>query len=182
MTKFFSGLFGSRGEKSEDTSKQKISDQPTQPQKSPESDNTETNNYDLPAMYNVGMGSSVGLQRDHNEDALFIATSTLVTERLNQPFGLYIVADGMGGHAYGEKASEVAIRAMATHVLKNLLPPLLDTPAGDLEISEQEIMNDGIHSAHHAIIEHASGGGSTLTGVLLRGEHMTIAHIGDSRA
>jgi serine/threonine protein phosphatase PrpC len=43
-------------------------------------------------------------------------------------------------------------------------------------------MNDGVRSAHNAIIEYASGGGSTLTGVLLQGDQMTIAHIGDSRA
>jgi serine/threonine protein phosphatase PrpC len=182
MTNFFNELFGKSNKKTESPSERRISDQPTQPHESHESTNADTKKDDDPAMYEVGMGSSVGLQRDHNEDALFAATSKLVTESTNHPFGLYIVADGMGGHVHGEKASEVAIRAMANHVLTKLLPPILGTPAENLEVSEQDIMNDGILSAHQAIIEHASGGGSTLTGVLLRGEQMTIAHIGDSRA
>jgi protein phosphatase len=182
MTNFFNELFGKSNKKTESPSERRISDQPTQPHESHESTNADTKKDDDPAMYEVGMGSSVGLQRDHNEDALFAATSKLVTESTNHPFGLYIVADGMGGHVHGEKASEVAIRAMANHVLTKLLPPILDTPAKNLEVSEQDVMNDGILSAHQAIIEHASGGGSTLTGVLLRGEQMTIAHIGDSRA
>jgi serine/threonine protein phosphatase PrpC len=182
MTKFFSGLFGKSDKNTEVTVEHGISDMPTQPLKSPMAENQPSQKSGGPAMFTVGMGSSVGMQRDHNEDALFSATTTLVTESTNYPFGLYIVADGMGGHAHGEKASEVAIRAMSNHVLSNLVPLLLETPAGDFQISEEDIMNDGVRSAHNAIIEYASGGGSTLTGVLLQGDQMTIAHIGDSRA
>ena len=182
MTKFFSDLFGKSDKKTEVNVGKGISDMPTQPHKPPVAENLPTRKDGGPAMFRVGMGSSVGMQRDHNEDALFSATTTLVTERTNFPFGLYIVADGMGGHAHGEKASEVAIRAMSNHVLTKLVPLLLEFSAEDLEISEQDIMNDGVRSAHNAIIKYASGGGSTLTGVLLRKDHMTIAHIGDSRA
>ena len=182
MTKFFSGLFGKREKKTEIPTEQGISDIPTQPHSSPERAVSHNNVDSAPTMYTIGIGTSVGLQRDHNEDALFGATTTLVTESNNYPFGLYIVADGMGGHAHGEKASAVAIRAMANHVLTKLLPPLQETPAGDVEESAQEVMNEGIRSAHNAITEQASGGGSTLTAVLLRGDQMEIAHIGDSRA
>lgn len=182
MTKFFSDLFGKSDKNTEVTVEHEISDMPTQPLKSPLAENLPPQKSGGPAMFAVGMGSSVGMQRDHNEDALFSATTTLVTESAHFPFGLYIVADGMGGHAHGEKASDVAIRAMSNHVLSNLVPLLLETPAGDFQISEEDIMNDGIRSAHNAIIEYASGGGSTLTGVLLQGDQMTIAHIGDSRA
>lgn len=182
MTKFFSDLFGKGEKETEINVKQSISDIPTQPYKSPLPENLPSQQGEGPAMFAVGMGSSVGMQRDHNEDALFSATTTLVAESTNYPFGFYIVADGMGGHVHGEKASEVAIRAMSNHVLSKLVPLLLETSSGDLDISEQDLMNDGIRSAHDAIIEHASGGGSTLTSVLLRGDQMTVAHIGDSRA
>ena len=43
-------------------------------------------------------------------------------------------------------------------------------------------MSDGIHSAHEAILEQAPGGGTTLTGLLILNDQLTIAHIGDSRA
>ena len=67
---------------------------------------------------------SVGKQRDHNEDALFSLTTTLANNASNLPFGLYVVADGMGGHQHGEVASEIATRAMAEYVIRNLYSPL----------------------------------------------------------
>jgi protein phosphatase len=130
----------------------------------------------------VGCGHSVGKQRDHNEDSLFTLTTTMVSDSSTLPFGLYIVADGMGGHQHGEMASSIAVRAMASHVISHLYSPLFSLSSAAPEESLQEIMQAGVQSAHRAIIQQTPGGGSTLTGVLILGEQMTIAHVGDSRA
>jgi len=58
----------------------------------------------------------------------------------------------------------------------------VDNPNEEREASIQELMEEGMHSAHQAILQQASGGGSTLTGLLIVQDQMTIAHIGDSRA
>ena len=124
---------------------------------------------------------SVGKQRDHNEDALFCLTSTLANNASNIPFGLYVVADGMGGHQHGEVASEIATRAMAECVIRKLYSPLFSiTPKPPVD-SLQEIIISGVNSAHDAIIESVTGGGTTLTTVLVLGKQMIIAHVGDSR-
>lgn len=130
----------------------------------------------------VGIGHSTGKQRDHNEDSLFGLTSTLVSDETYLPFGLFIVADGMGGHEHGEIASGIAVRAMASLVINEVYSPLISLSPTKSTASLPEIMRKGIQAAHLAIIKHAPGGGTTLTGVLILGDQMTIAHVGDSRA
>jgi len=122
------------------------------------------------------------MQRDHNEDALFTTTTTLSSDHNNLPFGLYIVADGMGGHQHGEIASGIAIRAMARTIMEKFFMPLLDLKPQASELSLQEIMKLGVQEAHQAILKEVPGGGTTVTAVLILGNQMTIAHVGDSRA
>ena len=52
---------------------------------------------DLP-QFITGVGHSAGIQRDHNEDALFTLTTNLIRDEIQIPFGFYVIADGMGGH------------------------------------------------------------------------------------
>ena len=130
---------------------------------------------------NAGYGQSVGIQRDHNEDALFAFTTMLSYGDTSLPVGLYIVADGMGGHLHGEIASEIAVRAMAGHVLKELYIPLFSVSPQPANSSFQEILQTGILNANQTILAKAGGGGTTVTAVLIVGERMTIAHVGDSR-
>ena len=68
---------------------------------------------------------SVGKQRDHNEDAMLCLTTTLSCNGGSIPFGLYIVADGMGGHQHGEVASEIAIRTMSEYVIRKTFMNLI---------------------------------------------------------
>ncbi|WP_299026163.1 PP2C family serine/threonine-protein phosphatase [uncultured Thermanaerothrix sp.] len=129
----------------------------------------------------VGVGQSVGLQRERNEDALFSLTSVLVDGNTELPFGVFIVADGMGGHEHGEVASGVAVRAMAEYVLSRSYLPFLsmeERQRGSL----QEIMENGVVQAQQAVVRYAPGGGTTLTAALVVGEQVTLAHVGDSRA
>jgi protein phosphatase len=130
----------------------------------------------------VGCAQSVGFQRDHNEDALFTLTTTLTSDYGNVPFGLYIVADGMGGHQHGEMASGIAIRVVASFVVRKLYTTLLSLKHSPPEQSLLEIMQEGVMEAHRTITRQVPGGGTTLTSVLILGNQMTVAHVGDSRA
>jgi protein phosphatase len=99
----------------------------------------------------------------------------------NMPFGLYIVADGMGGHQFGEVASNAAIRSVAGYVLRKFHPFLFQIKADTLEESFQEIMQAAVGEAQRAIQKEAPGSGTTLTAALVVGQQVTVAHVGDSR-
>jgi serine/threonine protein phosphatase PrpC len=130
----------------------------------------------------AGFAQSVGKQRDHNEDALFTLTTTLISDTRQIPFGLYIIADGMGGHEHGEVASAIAIRAMAGYVVRELYLPIFNLIDRPPRHSVQETMEMGVEEAHDSVLKKNLGGGTTLTAALILGERMTIAHVGDSRA
>lgn len=127
-------------------------------------------------------GQSIGRQRETNEDALFAFTATIGGPRGAVPFGLYMVADGMGGHQDGEMASNAAIRVFAGNVLRKFTPYLFGLPSQVVDESLQEIMQEATSEAHYAIQRHAPGSGTTLTAALIIGQQITIAHVGDSRA
>jgi serine/threonine protein phosphatase PrpC len=134
-----------------------------------------------PSQLIVGCGQSVGKQRNHNEDSIFAFTFTLGNGTNSQPLGLYIVADGMGGHQYGEVASNVAVRTVGSYLLRKFHPVLADETA-TLDESLQEIMQAAVKEAQRAVMKAAPGSGTTLTAVLVLGQQMVVAHVGDSRA
>jgi serine/threonine protein phosphatase PrpC len=127
-------------------------------------------------------GQSVGKQRELNEDSLFALTATMAGNSGNLPFGLYIVADGMGGHQFGEVASNAAIRSVAGYIIKKFHPYLFHIKPDTMEESFQEIMQSAVRDAQRAIQKEAPGSGTTLTAALVVGQQITIAHVGDSRA
>jgi serine/threonine protein phosphatase PrpC len=127
-------------------------------------------------------GQSVGKQRELNEDSLFALTATMAGNSGNLPFGLYIVADGMGGHQFGEVASNAAIRSVAGHIIRKFHPYLFNIKPDSMEESFQEIMQAAVREAQRSIQKEAPGSGTTLTAALVVGQQITIAHVGDSRA
>ncbi len=127
-------------------------------------------------------GQSVGKQRDLNEDSLLAVTYTLSGSGGNTPFGLYIVADGMGGHQFGEIASNAAIRVVAGAILRKFHPFVFNLKPQAPDESLQEIMQAAVNEAQKTIQREAPGSGTTLTAALILGQQMTIAHVGDSRA
>ena len=127
-------------------------------------------------------GQSVGKQREHNEDSLLAMTLTLAGKTTNVPFGLYIVADGMGGHQYGEVASNAAIRVIAGQILRKFHSYLFALPTQQPEEPLQEIMESAVKEAHRTVQKDAPGSGTTLTAALVLGQQVTIGHVGDSRA
>jgi len=128
-----------------------------------------------------GCAQSIGKQRDHNEDCLFAFSFTMGGEANSAPLGLFIVADGMGGHQYGEVASSAAIRTIANYLLKRFHAYLIN-PSEGMEEPLQEIMRSAFTDAQRAVTQAAPGSGTTLTAALVLGKQMTIAHVGDSRA
>jgi serine/threonine protein phosphatase PrpC len=128
-----------------------------------------------------GCGQSIGKQRDHNEDCIFALSIAIGGEKSSYPLGLYVVADGMGGHQYGEVASSAAARTLAGYLLKRLLPYLVN-PSSGMDESLQDMMRSAINDAQRAVTQAAPGSGTTLTAALVLGQQMTIGHVGDSRA
>jgi len=127
-------------------------------------------------------GQSVGKLRELNEDSLLTITTTLAGNSGSLPFGLYIVADGMGGHQYGEVASNAAVRVVAGYVMRKFQPYLFSLKPAPPDESLQEIMQTAVREAQKTIQSEAPSSGTTLTAALVLGQQVTVAHVGDSRA
>jgi PPM family protein phosphatase len=107
--------------------------------------------------------SDVGLVRSNNEDSVYAGARLLA------------LADGMGGHAAGEVASQLVVAALA-HLDD-------DEPGGDLLAKLDTAIRSG-NSAIAAQVEmepDLEGMGTTLTAILFAGNRLGLAHIGDSR-
>ena len=130
----------------------------------------------------ASVGQSIGKQRDHNEDSVLALTSTISGSAESIPFGLYVVADGMGGHQFGEVASNAAVRIMGGNIMKKFHSYLFNLPTQTLQESLQELMETSITEAHQYVQREAPGSGTTVTAALVLGQQVTIAHVGDSRA
>jgi serine/threonine protein phosphatase PrpC len=135
-----------------------------------------------PPQFLMASGQNIGLQRDHNEDTLYSLSSVLADGKNDLPFGICIVADGMGGHKNGEIASGVAARVMAKNLVSRVYSRLLDIHGDPMDESIQETMEQAISETQKAVVRYAPGGGTTLTCALIIGEQVTLAHVGDSRA
>ncbi len=185
MADFFKKLFGSKTKAKEPPAPQKPVDLAvTAPLSDQQIDSILSNQYLKYEMKQLvaSVGQSVGKQREHNEDSLLALTSTISGGAESIPFGLYIVADGMGGHQFGEVASNAAIRIMGGNITKKFHSYLFNLPTQVLQESLQEVMETSIMEAHQYVQREAPGSGTTVTAALILGQRVTIAHVGDSRA
>ncbi len=126
--------------------------------------------------------TDVGRKREHNED------NFLVDKKL----GLFVVCDGMGGHAAGEVASALAVRTVHDEVKKEkgLLDDYVAGKKGADLVSKRDILNmlefavnrasSRVH-AEAAKDEKKRGMGTTIVGILFAGNQAFIVHVGDSR-
>ena len=131
----------------------------------------------------AGALRDVGRVRSANQDSLFSLITSLPREGNDLAMGLFIVADGMGGHHGGEIASRMVISTVARYVLADLvIPALADGTAEAL----QPLIIAAVQQANRAIWDHAqsirSDMGTTCTVALLMGRALYIGHVGDSRA
>jgi serine/threonine protein phosphatase PrpC len=140
------------------------------------------NNQNAINHYQVAFAQSVGKQRDHNEDSIFVNTGVTCDHNGGKPFGLFIVADGMGGYVAGEAASAAAIHAASVSLFKSVLVPYVKDTLSDTQISLHEAMEKSIKDAQTAVAASAPGGGTTIITALILNSQVTLAHIGDSRA
>ena len=123
--------------------------------------------------------SDVGKKRQHNEDAMLIEPA----------LGLYIVADGMGGHAAGEVASAWAIRIAKEHLSAHhkVLADLADNPTPARRAAASALVEAAIQRACSEIYRSASadaskrGMGTTFACLVAAGNRGVIGHVGDSR-
>lgn len=126
--------------------------------------------------------SDVGKMRELNEDSLMTLEMDLVRQSQVQAMGVYVVADGMGGHASGEIASQQIVELFARTTIEELFPLLMDKPESD----PTEWLAEAVRAANRKVydIRKKSGTdmGSTLVAAVVLGSQAYIAHIGDSRA
>ncbi len=122
----------------------------------------------------VGAATDVGRARSHNEDTYGYRIPE-DAETADHKGYLFVVCDGMGGHAAGEVASQIAVETILTTYYDEP-----DSPA--------ESLKHAIAIANSRIFTQASqrseqrGMGTTAVAIVVRGDSMTVAHAGDSRA
>ena len=181
MADFFKKLFGSKEEPAKPKPIDSATTAPLSDQQIHSIISSQAPKYEIRQLV-ASVGQSVGKQRDHNEDSVLAMTTTISGSVESVPFGLYIVADGMGGHQFGEVASNAAIRIVGGDIVKKFHSYLYKMPTQSLQESLQEVMEASIMEAHQYIQREAPGSGTTITAALVLGQQVTIGHVGDSRA
>ncbi|WP_373044848.1 Stp1/IreP family PP2C-type Ser/Thr phosphatase [Vulgatibacter sp.] len=124
--------------------------------------------------------TDVGRRRERNEDAFLI----------DESLGLFVVADGMGGHAGGDIASRLAVETVGS-VLREAAADPSGPFAAEAPLPESplpDLLRSAVEKGCAAIFRRAqeepelSGMGTTVTALLLREADAFFAHVGDSRA
>jgi protein phosphatase len=123
--------------------------------------------------------TDVGQKRDHNEDSFLV----------DDGLALFIVADGMGGHAGGGTASRLAVDTVQDRVrtAQQGQPEVFADGATLEESPVREVLREAVESACQSIYQAAQGDpalagmGTTVTAALLAGKNAFVAHVGDSR-
>jgi serine/threonine protein phosphatase PrpC len=130
----------------------------------------------------VGSLSHPGIKRQHkpNEDSLFAAQGMQLQNSQPQFVGLFIVADGMGGHMFGQEASRLSIQTMIDWILPRVF--------GCRELSKadfKQLLADGVRAANQVIYQqnmaHCTEMGTTITAALIVDKLAFVANVGDSR-
>jgi len=137
----------------------------------------------LPPGYQVGKKTDIGQMRQQNQDSYYAQEAYLESSEGLEPFGLFIVADGMGGYQKGDIASNLAARASANYILKHIyLPYLLKDAHSAAQTPINEVLTAAVITANNTVLQYTPEAGTTLTIAVLMGHHAYLAHVGDSRA
>jgi PPM family protein phosphatase len=126
--------------------------------------------------------TDIGRQRDHNEDNYL----------LDKKLSMFVVCDGMGGHAAGEIASAIAVRTMHDEVKRewDMVQDYLAGKSGGAKVNQRDILNmlefavnRASSKIHAEAVKDTSkrGMGTTLVAVLVIGNQAFIVYVGDSR-
>ena len=118
----------------------------------------------------VGARTDVGMIRSGNEDNFFAET--------DDKRGVFVVADGMGGHAAGEVASEMAVQIIARQLL-----PLASVKEANADTTVAQALKDANRAIYDRMLAEVDkqGMGTTASVLLLSDHGYLIGQIGDSR-
>ena len=126
-----------------------------------------------------------------NEDSTLVLMLQRVHESISEPEGVFIVADGLGGHDNGQVASRMTIALIAERMARELLAgPLASEKAGESAKSFDEdeyvaLLKSAVEDANTALCQvnerDKTDMGSTITGFIIVGDHAYIINVGDSR-
>ncbi|HEX7737995.1 MAG TPA: protein phosphatase 2C domain-containing protein, partial [Ktedonobacteraceae bacterium] len=128
----------------------------------------------------VSTGLDVGLKRRSkpNEDSLLALQNTRILRGGSCPVGLFVVADGMGGHDNGKEASNLVIQSLS----KTVVPAILYGPADD---DYSELLAEGVHHANLEVYQRnrqsKADMGTTLVAALVIDSTAYVVSAGDSR-
>jgi len=135
---------------------------------------------DLPIQFSAGVGLDPGKKRrgKPNEDFVFATQGTVALTQ--EPFGLFVVADGVGGHVNGQEASHLAIETIVDEVLPRIREGQMDGG------SWGELLRHGVERANFVVYQRnqqlaGSSMGTTVTAALTVGPEVFVANVGDSR-
>jgi serine/threonine protein phosphatase PrpC len=130
----------------------------------------------------VGRRTDVGLARSLNEDSLLTMDYAPVYKSISVPIGVYVVADGMGGHAAGDVASRLTCQVLAKRIVSDVMKP---ASQGELPDNMTHWLIDAFKEANQVIYEERSSAhsdmGNTLVAAAFIGNFAIIGNIGDSR-
>jgi protein phosphatase len=121
--------------------------------------------------------TDVGLKRELNEDTPLMVEAVMPDQT---PYGLYVVADGLGGHHGGEIASQLTIDAIQTQFTR--IPPTPAAAPFDDWLKTAAMAANATVLSCQADRDQAKKMGSTVVMALVMGKQVHIANVGDSRA
>ena len=130
----------------------------------------------------VGTRSDPGIKRKYkpNEDSVFAAQGAHTANSSPLQFGLFVIADGMGGHANGQDASRQAIQTIVDYMLPKIMKNS-ELQSEDLE----RLLAEGVQHANQTVHQHNmemhADMGTTVTAALIVDTTAYITNVGDSR-
>lgn len=129
-----------------------------------------------------GQSTDVGMVRNNNQDSAFSFFSTSRSVEDRPDFGLFIVADGMGGHQLGEKASATATRTVASYITGEIYLPMVSSESdnGDRPPIVETLIT-AVQKANTEVLARIPEGGTTLTAAAIIRDLAYVVHVGDTR-
>ena len=133
--------------------------------------------------------TDIGRTRDHNEDCFGIDTKIaklqIPSGKTVRAQGLYILCDGMGGHASGEVASQLAVDTLRRYFRdywQTVAPNATGLPPLNVIREAVELANKAIYDVNQQNARSGSGRmGTTMVMLLIQDTEAAVAHVGDSR-
>jgi len=132
-------------------------------------------------VFRVASCQSIGRARTHNEDTIFTLNNLIDGFDSPMSFGIYLVADGMGGHQSGEIASSLAAQAATRYLMENFYYDFVYDRKNFTDEEVRQHLTNAVGAAQKLISQRVPGGGTTLTLVLILDDRLFFAHVGDCR-